>query len=112
MPEIKSLLLTWDEYNQKEFSVPYVFKIEKPDKKLVYFGARHSFDASDDQFRQLDEEWNKFASFQSQKKIAIGEGGPRPLPENLLMGIKDHGEQGFLKCKASDAQIEVMYPDP
>ena len=42
--DIKRYLLSWKEYNKKEFKIPYVFKIEKENQILTYFGAKHTND--------------------------------------------------------------------
>lgn len=52
---IKDHLLSWKEYNQKEFKVPYIFKKEKGGKSLTYIGVRHSFNPDDGQFEVIQK---------------------------------------------------------
>jgi hypothetical protein len=108
---IEELLLTWDEYNQKDFSVPYIYEIEKDGKLLIYCGISHTYKPDDKLFPVLQERWDKFLNNSNPNKIGIGEGGTRPLTDTLEEAIIKHGEQGWLKFVANKASVEVVSPD-
>jgi hypothetical protein len=111
--DIQALLLTWQEYNEKKFSIPYVFSIEKDGQLLMYFGARHVNSPSDSQYLLLQSEWERFLAHPAVCKIAIGEGrGPRPARSNIEESIAEFGEQGWLGSRAREAHIGLAYPDP
>jgi hypothetical protein len=112
MPPIPSLLLNLDEYNKKEFSVPYIYHIEKSNQLLAYFGATHTYDQTHPQFQKLEQEWRQFDSFPSKRKIAFSEGGLRPSSGSLEDALQKHGEQGYLKWLADQSGIEIFCPDP
>lgn len=111
--EIRFLLLSWDEYNNKEFEVPYIYSIRTENQVLMYFGANHTNLSSHSQYERLDRVWQEFLDHSSEKKVAIGEGkNPRPIKASKEEAITEYGEQGYLRFLAKNAGIEVRYPDP
>lgn len=109
--KIEELLLSWDEYNKKEFSVPHFFDIQKDNQLLIYCGVRHTYKQDDAQFEELHKKWDLFLKNSNPNKIAIGEGGVRKPSNNLEEAIRHYGEQGWLRFVADASGMEVISPD-
>lgn len=60
MPNIKYRPLSMEEEISKELETPtpYIFKLEKGNKKLICFGIKHMRNYSDSQFERFDENLN------------------------------------------------------
>lgn len=112
--EIKNLLLTWGEYNQKgKFEIPYVFSIKKEGQKLVYFGASHNFDPLSLQNEQIEKLWNEMISHYPKDQIAaVIEGGLMNNEYERDEYITRAGESGLLIFLAKKAGIEIKYFEP
>ena len=112
--KIEKLLLTWDEYNQKgKFEIPYVFSEEKGSQKLVYFGARHSFDPQDPQFDQIEKLWNEMKThYLSEKMVVVIEGGFMNNEYERDEYITRAGESGLLIYLAKKANVEIKCFEP
>ena len=52
-------IMTYGEYTKLHHEVPYIFEIDKEDKKLTYFGSRHTHDPSDPMFGQIEERFKE-----------------------------------------------------
>ena len=58
--DISNLLLSWDEYNKKEFSIPHIYSIKNEKQELIYVGMNHCYDSKNYQFEILRKEWAEF----------------------------------------------------
>ncbi len=106
-------LMTYEEYSKTEHPIPYLFKIEKDNKHLFYFGEAHSFDPTNLQWVKLKEFWQEFIKVtEGKKRIVFTEGGLRPVEENEEKAILEHGGMGLITFLASLENIEVFSPEP
>ncbi len=111
--EIKDLLLTWDEYNQKEFATPYIFTLEKGGQKLIYFGANHSFDPKHEQFEKIRSLWNSFLNETVEgKRLMVIESHISNIVTDEQEAIIKTGEVGFAALLAHSAQCPYMCFEP
>lgn len=109
---IKDHLLSWKEYNQKEFDVPYVFKKEKDGKSVIYIGVRHSFDPDDEQFEVIQKAFKEFQKLNGNKIIMIEGGVNWQTLETDKETIKRYGEPAFIKGLAIGAGLKYVSPEP
>jgi len=109
---IKDFLLSWEEYNQKEFDVPYVFKKEKDNKLVTYIGVRHSFNPDDKQFKTIEDEFNNFKDLKGNKVVMIEGGDKWQTLETNSETIRRYGEPAFIKKLAIENGFEFVSPEP
>lgn len=110
--KIKELLLTWEEYSQIRFEVPYVYEIEKGNKVLFYFGSRHTNDKNHQQFVEFKKLWKKFLDNKNENKIVFVEGGHGEDKYNSEdESIEKHGEAGLATYLSNKENIEIISPE-
>ncbi len=91
----------------------YFFKIANQDQCLYYLGVRHSFDPRDCQYSLLDKYWAGFLKgTRGRGRIALVEGGRRPLSKSKSEAIRRDGEAGYLTYLAGKEGIEGCSPEP
>ena len=82
---------------------------------MTYFGARHSCDIDNDQWKVLEQEWRKFASLTNQnKRVVFFEGAYHSAGMEELEKfevVKVFGEIGALQFFAKDDQVEKEWID-
>jgi len=113
----KNLLLTQEEYNEFPDEIknrfPYIFEIGKEHQILCYFGAKHLFDKSNEQFNILHEQWLKFLQNQNAKKIVLREGNvAESQMSSLEEAIEKYGESGAIVFWAKEAGVLNIRPEP
>jgi hypothetical protein len=109
---IKKYLLSWEEYNQIECNVPYVFNKEKNNKSVTYIGVRHSFSPDDEQFKTIEEKFNNFKELKGNKIVMIEGGTKWQTLETNEETIKRYGEPAFVKKLAIESGLEYISPEP
>jgi len=109
---IRNHLLSWEEYNQKEFDVPYVFKKEKGGRSITYIGVRHSFNPDDEQFEVIQNEFDEFQKLDGDKIVMIEGGVNWQTLETKEETIKRYGEPAFVKSLTIEAGLEYISPEP
>jgi len=98
--------------------IPYTTPIEKPEYQLAlasgsgqlaYFGARHSSDPHDQQFAEIERQWDA-----QRPHIAFYEGPNRAVPAGREDAIRQTGESGFVRWLAARDGVELrrLEPDP
>ncbi|HEX6559323.1 MAG TPA: hypothetical protein VF021_07665 [Longimicrobiales bacterium] len=77
--------------------------------RLSYFGAVHSTDVSDAQFKRLQEAWQKL-----RPTVAFYEGPRRSEAATFEETVREFGESGAVRFLAArdGARIERLEPDP
>jgi len=112
------MTMTFEEYAGIEHPTPYVFELEKDNKRLVYFGASHSNIPRDPLFNKLQAKFD-----QTQPELVFVEGVMRfqerkkELIESLQHADRDQvinegGESLFTLKLAAEAGVEVDVPEP
>mgnify|MGYP001390816190 CR=1 FL=1 len=112
---ISKLLLTREKYqeeaakNKKGYST---FEIKTPKQVLFYFGANHSRNPQNLQYKALRNYWNKFLKItQKENDIVLIEGTIRPIINNLNEAIKSGSEGNFITTLAFKENIPVVCAD-
>ena len=110
---IKSLLLSWNEYNEKEFSVPYIYSIKKNKQELIYFGSRHCYNPKDHEFEIIRKEWLDFYDRNKDREmIVVVEGGVRLIEQTEEGAIIKGGEMAFITFIASKQGVSTTCFEP
>ena len=110
---IASLLLSWDEYNKKEFDVPYVYSIKNDTQELLYVGTRHCYNPKDEEFEKVRKEWKEFYGRNKYREmIVVVEGGVRPVEESEEKAIIKGGEMNFITYLAYQDKVSIICFEP
>lgn len=111
--EIKLLLLSWDEYNKKEFQIPYIYSIKNNKQELLYVGSQHCYDPKDNEFEIIRKEWDKFYKRNKDKEmIVIVEGGIWPIEKSAEDAIIKDGEMSFVTFLAYQDGVSTICLEP
>ena len=106
-------LMSYNEYQHKRHSIPYVFTLESAGKYIYYFGESHSFDPEHPQWPDEKIFWNDFLNHtEGKKRVVFIEGGYRDVSENENEGILKYGGMGLAIQLAYNAGIERFSPEP
>ena len=111
----KPVLLSLDEYQKINHPVPYTYIVSNGAQHLYYFGARHSDNPENHQFKTLEKFWEEFLKSSKKEKIVLVEGG-LPSREALVSKekedvIKQGGEASFIAWLAYKKGINVSSPE-
>ena len=112
--QIRQLLLTWDEYRERDWQPPLEFKFEKPGQKFEFVGVRHSHDPKNPELAELKRKFQAFSATQgTERSIVFVEGGV-PDTENKVEAeqIRKDGESGLITLMAERAGMHVDSPEP
>jgi len=116
--EPRQEIMTFEEYENRHHETPYVYELEDGEKKLTYFGAEHSRDPENPQFKRLEQEFRKI---QPQLIFVEGiedmEGFIKKELENIKESeiaavIGKYGEKGLAIKLAIKAGVEFQSPEP
>ncbi|MDQ5949024.1 MAG: hypothetical protein QG589_150 [Patescibacteria group bacterium] len=111
--KIKNLLLSWDEYNQKRFSVPYVYSIKNMNQELLCVGSRHCYDPKDNEFEIIKKEWDDFYKRnQGKEMIVVVEGGVTSIEKSEEEAIVKGGEMSFVTFLANESGVSTICLEP
>lgn len=103
-------IMSFEEYVKKPHPVPYILKLDAGKGRLLYFGAKHTYDPSDPQIAQMEKAWLKL-----RPDVAFFEGGD---PENIPAAVKTReeitrgGEPSFVLFLATRDQVPVKTLEP
>ncbi len=108
-----NLLTNYDQYKRLKRPTPYFFIIRNKRQVLYYFGAKHSYDPSHEQFLTLKNFWKDFIiETQNKNCIVLIEGSKRPIMDSEEEAIKRGGEVHFITFLAAKNNIETKTPEP
>lgn len=109
----KKKILSYKKYRALNHPAPYIFQIQKDGQHLFYFGAKHSFDPRDPQYKKITAYWNAFirATRKNHCTVLI-EGGNRKILKTKEQAIRDGGEMSYLAYLASKKGVETFSPEP
>ena len=100
-------LMTWAEYRQVDHATPYVLDLCAGGGRLLYFGAKHSFDARDVQMALIEEMWADV-----EPTVAFNEGGDPPTLADRSEAIRLNGEAGLIRHLAAKHGVKIASLDP
>jgi hypothetical protein len=110
--------MTFEKFAKIKYNTPYFFELATGDKKLFYFGTRHSRDANDSIFEQIKQ---KFKEFSPQIVFVEGHTSLEKKKQQTLNELKKldnaevinkFGEPGFALKLAAMAGVDVESPEP
>lgn len=107
--------MSLNEYKKIKHPNPYILKYQNDRKKMVFFGAKHSTDITDDQFDQLEREWENFLEGPKSGKdpyIVAVEGNKRALQKTKNEAIEISGEAGLITFLANRENIKTECAEP
>lgn len=103
-------LMSFEEYVKTPHRVPYILELASGKGRLVYFGARHTYDPNDPQLARIEKLW-----LMLEPDLAFFEGAD---PENIPAPVKTReevvrgGEPGFVLFLASRDGVPVKTLEP
>jgi hypothetical protein len=90
-----------------------LYKVNKQEQSLYFYGARHCYDSSDMQFIDIASLWEQFVADTKIEKNAFGEiPVPDDLPEDLATAITKYGESGAHYWHALRHSVPALCPEP
>lgn len=106
-------LMSYNEYQHKRHSIPYVYTLETSGNHVYYFGESHSFDPEHPQWLGEKIFWNDFLkNTEGKKRIVFIEGGERSISENEKEAIINYGGMGLATQLAHKADIRRLSSEP
>lgn len=99
-------IMTYREYATVRHEVPYVLELADGDSRLVYYGARHSFDPSDPMHADIEA---RLAAM--RPAMAFNEGGDPPTEPDRETAIRTYGEAGLLRHLGAKYGVPVRNAD-
>lgn len=110
----KDLLISFEDYSKIKHNIPYFYFIQSRDKFLYYFGAKHTVDSSDPQFKLLKNKWQDFINTtKKDKSIVLIEGKSSFNPDMTFEeSINNNGEVGAIIYLANKSGIPFIRPEP
>lgn len=105
-PAVEPLLMSYADYSRVEHPVPYILRFERSHGALLYYGARHTYDASDAQVAEVQSLWKSF-----RPTLALNEGGSPPA-ELSVSGAMRFGEAGLVRYLARRDGVPVESLEP
>lgn len=104
--------MSYEVYSQEKHPRPYTYVIEKHGQYLYYFGAKHSFDPNDQQFKIIEDFFTEFITNTKKQNCAVlVEGGARPVLESKEKAIQEGGEMHYMVYLAHKAGIASFSPE-
>lgn len=105
MKKITDYILKFEELDKLKPIYPYVFKIEKGDKKLLYYGTKHIFNPDDPEFNEIKKQFAEF-----KPEIALWE-GTVDMDLSSEESARQKGEAVFLNYLAKQVNIPTKNLD-
>ena len=102
MKSLQNLILKSEviEKISKITQIPYIFRLQKGDKKLVYFGASHQFDSNNPEFEQIKQEFNSL-----HPQLVLWEGAVN-MDLSSEENAKKQGEAVYTNWLAKEAGVK------
>jgi hypothetical protein len=111
-------ILTQDEYAKieaKGFPVPYIVEVHRSKQSLLFYGAKHTNDITDPQFKDIEKRWDSFKA-NGTNPIVLVEGHFDEVSEantkDREQSITEGGEAQFVVHLARRDDIKVASPEP
>ncbi len=109
----KKKILSYRTYRALKHPTPHTFRIQKNGRYIFYFGAKHTFDPKDLQYKKISAHWNAFLKVtRRQNCIALIEGGERAVSKTKEQAIRDGGEMHYVAYLACKNGIRAFSPEP
>jgi hypothetical protein len=103
-------IMTFEEYARKHHAVPYVLRLSAGKGRLVYFGAKHTYDANDAELSQIEKWW-----LELKPEVAFFEGADPEASPGVVKSreeISKNGEPSFVLFLAGRDNVTVHCLEP
>ncbi|SRR5258708_25064265 len=103
-------IMSFDEYVRKSHPVPYILRLSSGKGRLLYFGAKHTYDPNDAEISQIEDSWLKL-----KPEVAFFEGAdPEAAPAIVKSRaeIGRNGEPSFVLFLAYRNKVPVHSLEP
>lgn len=103
-------IMSFEEYVKKPHPVPYILRLSFGKGRLVYFGAKHTFDPNDAEIAQMEKAWLRL-----RPDVAFFEGAdPENAPAAVMtrQEIARGGEPSFVLFLATRDRVPVKTLEP
>jgi hypothetical protein len=103
-------VMSFEEYVKKRHAVPYVLRLSAGKRRLVYFGAKHTYDPNDPQISQIEKWWLSL-----KPEVAFFEGGDPEASPAIVKSrdeISKNGEPSFVLFLAGRDNVPVHTLEP
>jgi hypothetical protein len=103
-------IMSFEEYVKKPHPVPYVLKLSAGKGRLLYFGAKHTYDPNDAEISQIEEWWLKL-----KPEVAFFEGADPEASPAIVKSREEvgrSGEPGFVLFLAARDNVPVHSLEP
>lgn len=101
-------ILSYEDYSKQGIELPYVLDIKNGTKRLVYYGARHSFDPADSMFIDIEKRF-----YELDPDLVFNEGGDGwPEIADRDSTIILTGDPGFTRYLGRKSKAVVKSIEP
>lgn len=109
----QSDLMSYSEYNSREYPIPYTYCLSKGAQRLYFFGSSHTYDLNNEQIPRLEAFWGEFITVTKEvPRVVLVEGGMRSILNSKKEAIEMGGEIQYVALLASQSGISVESPEP
>ncbi len=112
---ISQYLLPRDKYQaaQKKYGPPpSMLTLNKGKRSIHYFGANHSLDPGNKQYKLLKSYWGQFLKeTEGRSRIVLVEGGLRKIEQSEAEAIRFGSEGSLITLLSHKEKLEVRSPD-
>ena len=98
--------MSWPEYSSRTYRWPYLLQLTTQHSALLYFGAQHTNDPSDQQLVVLERLWDEF-----RPDVALNEGGDPPVARTRDDAVRQYGETGLVRWLAARDSVPASNMD-
>jgi len=103
-------ILSFEEYARKDHAVPYILKLSAGKARLVYFGAKHTYDPNDAEISHIEKLWSEL-----KPDVAFFEGADPEAPPAIVKSredVSENGEPSFVLFLAGRDNVPVHSLEP
>jgi hypothetical protein len=103
-------IMSFEEYVKKPHPVPYVLRLSAGKGRLLYFGAKHTYDPNDAEISQIEKWWLKL-----NPEVAFFEGADPEASPAIVKSreeIGKNGEPSFVLFLAARDNVPVHSLEP
>ena len=106
----RTSIMSFEEYVKKRHRVPYVLNLSAGKGRLLYFGAKHTYDPNDAEISQIEKWWLKL-----KPEVAFFEGADPEASPAIVKSREEigrNGEPSFVLFLAARDNVPVHSLEP
>lgn len=105
--------MSFEEYAASRHPTPYTFSIQSGSSCLYYFGERHSYDPTHEEWDIEKKFWQSFLNdTEGKKRMVFVEGTRRTSAADEASAILNDGGMGLITYLAHQENIDTYCPEP